>query len=248
MFNFFGGDGFPGGHGHMGGGGDDEEVDTEGLYKTLGVAKQATPNEIKKAYRKMAMKLHPDKPTGDEAKFKEVSKAYEILSNQEKRDLYDKYGEKGVEQGGPGGMDAGDIFSSFFGGGGGGGRRGPRKGKDVLFKLKVTLAELYQGATKKLRLTKQVICQPCEGKGGKGARTCTTCKGRGVRMVIRQLGPGMIQQMQMQCDTCDGQGTVIPPGARCSNCDGNKTVKVKKTLEVHVEKGMRHGQKKNLSR
>jgi len=249
FFNFFGegggGGGFPGGHGH-GHGEPDEPADTEKYYELLGAKKTATANEIKKAYRKQAMRHHPDKG-GDENLFKEISKAYEVLSDEKKRGLYDKYGEKGVEAGGGGGgggMDPGDLFSFFGGGGGGGGgRRGPRKGKDVLFRLKVGLEDLYNGANKKLRLTKQVICKPCDGEGGTGVAKCTTCKGRGVRVVIRQLGPGMIQQMQAQCDACDGEGEIIPPGKRCSSCRGEKVQKVKKTLEVHVEKGMRHGQK-----
>lgn len=243
MFNFFGdgggGGGFPGHHHEQ------EEADTEKLYKTLNIAKDATGNDIKKAYRKMAMKHHPDKG-GDANVFKEISKAYEILGDAEKRALYDKYGEKGVEQGGGGGggMDPGDLFSSFFGGGGGGGgRRGPAKGKDVLFRLKVTLDDLYNGATKKLRLTKDTICKDCSGQGGKGVMKCTSCKGQGAKIIVRQIGPGMMQRMQVQCDECDGQGEIIPPGQRCTSCRGNKTRKEKKTLEVFVEKGMKHGQR-----
>lgn len=246
MFNFFG----DGGHNHGGGGfpghqHEPEDVDTEKMYDILGVKKDASGPDIKKAFRKQAMKHHPDKG-GDADKFKEVNKANEILSDPEKRALYDRHGEKGVEQGGGGGGgDPSDIFSSFFGGGGGGGGRGrgPRKGKDVLFRLKVSLDDLYNGATKKLRLTKQCICKDCKGKGGEGIVKCGDCKGRGVRVIIRQLGPGMIQQMQAACDACEGQGEVIPPGSRCKGCQGEKTVKEKKTLEVHVEKGMVHGQK-----
>lgn len=245
MFNFFGEGGFPGHHGH--GGGEPEDADTEKLYTTLGVGKDASATDIKKAYRKLAMKHHPDKG-GNPDTFKEISKAYEILSDPEKKGLYDKYGEKGVEQGGGGGgggMDPSDIFSSFFGGGGGGGggRRGPQKGKDVLFRLKVTLDDLYNGASKKLRLTKDTICKDCSGKGGSGVKHCGSCKGQGVKIIIRPVGPGMMQRMQVQCEVCDGEGEIIPPGQRCNGCDGNKTCKVKKTLEVFVEKGMKHGQK-----
>merc|ERR1719158_39012 len=118
-----------------------------------------------------------------------------------------------------------------------------KKGKDVLFRLRVSLDDLYNGANKKLRLTKQVICKSCNGEGGTGVAKCATCKGRGVRVIIRQLGPGMIQQMQAQCEDCKGEGEIIPPGKRCSACRGEKTQKVKKTLEVHVEKGMKNGQK-----
>lgn len=241
MFNFFGGDGFPGGHGHgHGRGAPEEEVDTEKLYNVLGVSKEASQQDIKKAYRKMAVKHHPDKG-GDEAKFKEVTAAYEVLGDAEKRKNYDQYGEKGVD-GGPGGMDANDIFSSFFGGGGGGGgRRGPRKGKDVRFRLGVQLTDLYNGGTKKLRLTKSVICTGCKGQGGANARKCGACKGNGVRMMYRQLGPGMVQQIQAACDDCDGEGEVIKD--KCKECKGEKIKKEKKTLEVHVNKGMRNGEK-----
>lgn len=240
MFNFFGGgDPFGGMHGH-GGPEDEGEVDTERLYEVLGVEKTASAAEIKKAFRKGAMKHHPDKG-GDEAKFKEVSKAYEILGDEEKRKLYDKGGEKAVERGDAGG-GMGDMFG--FGGGGGGGRQ--RKGKDVMFKLKVELEDLYNGTTKKLRFKKQVICKGCDGQGGKGVKRCVTCKGRGVRVIIRQLGPGMIQQMQAQCDECDGQGEVCPPEARCKECSGEKTVEERKNLEVFVEKGMKNGEKITL--
>ena len=152
MFNFFGDGGF---HGHGGhGGGSREPADTTKLYTLLGIQKTATSTEVKKAYRKLAVKHHPDKG-GDPEKFKEISKAYEILGDDDKRKLYDEGGEKGVEQGGAGGH--GDIFSSMFGGGGRRGPAGPPKGKDVHQKVKVTLEDLYTGGTKKLRLTKKVL-------------------------------------------------------------------------------------------
>jgi len=149
-----------------------------------------------------------------------------------------------VEQGGSGGM--GDNIFDIFGGGGSRRRANEkRKGEDVVFPLKVTLDELYNGMTKKLRLTKSVICKDCEGKGGKGVSdsTCKECRGQGIRVVIRQLGPGMIQQMQTQCDKCNGEGTVIPEKDRCKACKGVKTTKEKKTLEVFVSKGMSHNTK-----
>lgn len=242
MFNFFGDGGFPGhggGHGH--GRGSDENVDTEKFYKNLGIGKTATEQEIKKAYRKMAMKNHPDKG-GDEAKFKEITTAYEVLSNPEKRKLYDQYGEKGLE-GGAGGMDASDIFGSFFGGGGGGGRRGPKKGKDVRFRLGVQLADLYNGGTKKLRLTKSVICAGCKGTGGSNVKKCSGCKGQGIKMMYRQLGPGCVQQIQAHCDDCGGEGEVMAAKDRCKECKGEKIKKEKKTLEVHINKGMKNGEK-----
>ena len=136
----------------------------------------------------------------------------------------------------------------MFGGGGGGGRgeRGPRgkaKGEDVVFPLKVTLEDLYNSTSKKLRLTKSVICVQCAGKGGKGEATCRECKGHGVKLVIRQLGPGMIQQMQAACGACKGTGNVMAEKDKCKKCGGEKVTKEKKTLEVFITKGMRHSEK-----
>lgn len=245
MFNFFGDGGFPGGgHGHGGGfpgRGGGEEVDTTKFYTALGVTKESTAAEIKKAYRKLAMQHHPDKG-GDEQKFKDITAAYEVLGDPEKRKNYDEYGEKGVD-GGPGGMDASDIFGSMFGGGGGGRGRGPKRGKDVRFRLGVQLADLYNGGTKKLRLTKSVICAGCKGTGGKNCRKCPGCKGSGVKMMYRQLGPGCVQQIQAHCDDCSGEGEIMAAKDRCKECAGEKIKKEKKTLEVHINKGMKNGEK-----
>ena len=134
----------------------------------------------------------------------------------------------------------------FGGAGGGRGERGPRgkqKGEDVVFPLKVTLEDLYNGTSKKLRLTKSIICSQCAGKGGKGEATCRDCKGHGVKLVIRQLGPGMIQQMQTACSTCRGTGNVMAEKDKCKKCNGEKVTKEKKTLEVFITKGMRHSEK-----
>ncbi|KAJ3041600.1 Type I HSP40 co-chaperone, partial [Rhizoclosmatium hyalinum] len=211
-------------------------------------------SEIKKAYRKLALKYHPDKNPGNEEaneRFKEISKAYEVLSDEQKRDMYDRYGEEGIEgasgMGGPGGMNPGDLFSQLFGGAGGfggGGRSGPRKGKDMAHSLKVTLEDLYKGKTSKLALQKQVLCGPCEGRGGKAGatRTCTGCQGRGVKIVIRQMGP-MIQQMQQTCPDCNGEGEIINPKDRCTACNGKKINNERKILEVFIDKGMTDGQK-----
>lgn len=178
--------------------------------------------------------------------FKEITRAYEVLADPQKRELYDQYGEEGLESGG-GGAAASDLFSELFGGGGRrrGGPRQKRKGEDVVFPLKVGLEDLYMGCTKKLRLTKNVLCKTCAGKGGvaDAVQKCKSCKGHGVKIVIRQLGPGMIQQMQTHCNECNGDGTVIADKDRCKTCRGAKTVKEKKTLSVYVNKGMKHGQR-----
>jgi len=242
MFNFaFGGGGSPfgGGHSH----GAPREVDNSKFYDILGVEKTANQGDIKKAFRKAAMTHHPDKG-GDSAKFQEIQKAYEVLGNEEKRAIYDEQGEEGLEggSGGGGGMDLFDILSGRMGGGGRGARR-QRKTEDVVFPLKVSLQDLYNGCSRKLRLTKNVLCKDCNGTGGKGQTACKDCRGNGVRVVIRQFGPGMIQQMQVPCDPCGATGSIIPEKGRCKKCKGSKTTKEKKTLEVFVAKGQSNGQK-----
>ncbi|KAK9709166.1 Type I HSP40 co-chaperone [Basidiobolus ranarum] len=218
-------------------------------YDILEVSPTASESELKKAYRKLALKFHPDKNPDAGDKFKDISHAYEILSDSEKRNIYDQYGEDGLKNEGGPGMSAEDLFSQFFGGGffGGGGPRqpsGPKRGKDVHHALKVSLEDLYKGKTSKLALQKNVICAPCKGKGGKegAVKTCSTCNGRGVRIIHRQLGP-MIQQIQQHCNDCNGEGQVINEKDKCKNCNGKKVISERKVLEVHIDKGMRDGQK-----
>jgi len=216
----FGGGGMPGGMPGGRGGAPRGDVDTNKLYETLEVEKSATKKEIRKAYMKLSRTHHPDKG-GDEHKFKEISAAYEILSDEEKRAQYDKYGLEGVSGDDVGAAGGEDLFSMFFGGGGGRSRRsaGPRKGPSVNHPLKVSLEDLYNGKTVKLAVNRKVI---------RGTPTeCTRCKGQGSIMEVRQLGPGMITQMQRHCDSCKGQGQ------QCSYKSERKV------LEVHVEKGMR---------
>jgi len=225
------------------------------FYERLGVTPEAKLDDIKKAYKKMAIKYHPDKnPNNPEAehKFKEVSEAYEVLSDENKRQMYDKYGKEGLKEGGFGAHSAADIFEQFFGGGGfssffgGGGGRGPRRTEDIHHELGVTLEDLYKGKTTKLSVTRNVLCSTCTGTGTKsGASTgkCKTCEGRGIRLIIKQLGPGMIQQMQTVCNDCGGKGEVIKEEDKCKDCKGKKVNKEKKILQVYVDKGMRHGQK-----
>ncbi|KAG6417245.1 hypothetical protein SASPL_119398 [Salvia splendens] len=229
-----------------------KKSDNSRYYEILGVPKTASPEDLKKAYKKAAIKNHPDKG-GDPEKFKELAHAYEVLSDPEKREIYDQYGEDALKEGmgGGGGMhDPFDIFSSFFGGnpfGGGGSSRGrrQRRGEDVVHPLKVSLEELYLGTKKKLSLSRNVICSKCSGKGSKSGASmkCTGCQGSGMKVSIRQLGPGMIQQMQHPCNDCKGTGETISDKDRCSQCKGEKVVQEKKVLEVHVEKGMQNGQK-----
>lgn len=222
-------------------------------YEILGVSKDASPEELKKAYRKAAIKNHPDKG-GDPEKFKELAQAYEVLSDPEKRDIYDQYGEDAIKEGMGGGGEGHnpfDIFESFFGGaspfGGGssrGGRR-QRRGEDVVHPLKVSLEELYNGTSKKLSLSRNVLCPKCKGTGSKSGASakCLGCQGSGMKVSIRQLGPGMIQQMQHVCPDCKGSGETINEKDKCPQCKGEKVVQEKKVLEVDVEKGMKHSQK-----
>lgn len=201
-----------------------EDVDTTKLYETLEVPKDAPQKQIKKSYFRLSKVHHPDKG-GDEHKFKEINAAYEILSDPEKREAYDKYGLEGVAEeggrGGPGGAD--DLFSMFFGGSRRGGGGGPRKGPSLNHPLKVSLEDLYNGKTVKLAVNRKVIVGDVE--------TCDACRGQGAVMEIRQLGPGMIQQVQRPCDECSGQGNIF------------KTKNERKVLEVHIEKGMKHNEK-----
>jgi len=226
-------------------------------YDRLGVAPDCSVDDLKKAYKKSAIKFHPDKnPNNPEAseKFKEISEAYEVLSDENKRQMYDKYGKEGLDKGGFHAHDASDIFQQFFGGGGGfggffgggGGRGGPRKTEDIVHELQVSLEDLYKGKTTKLSVTRNIICQGCTGSGtksGSSAGKCKTCDGRGIRLVIKQLGPGMIQQMQTVCSDCQGKGEQIKEEDKCKECKGKKVLKDKKVLTVYVDKGMRHGQK-----
>lgn len=222
-------------------------VKETGYYDTLGVKPTATADELKKAYRKLALKYHPDKNPNEGEKFKLISQAYEVLSNEEKRTVYDQGGEQALKEGtggGGGGMFTSpmDIFDMFFGGGGRRGRE--RKGKDVVHQMNVTLRDLYNSSTRKLSLQKHIICPKCNGVGGKKPpETCPPCKGTGRQVRIQQLGPGMLSQMHTTCGECRGQGERISSKDRCKQCDAKKVVQDRKILEVTVEKGMEDGQK-----
>lgn len=218
------------------------------FYDILGVKPGCTADDLKKAYRKLALKYHPDKNPNEGERFKQISQAYEVLSDPEKKRIYDQGGEQALKEGGGGGgfHSPMDLFDMFFGGGFGGGRgRRERRGKDVVHQLSVSLEELYKGTVRKLALQKNVICDKCEGRGGKhgAVEQCPTCRGTGMQVQIQQLGPGMIQQIQSTCQECRGSGERINPKDRCKQCQGRKTVKDRKILEVHVDAGMTDGQK-----
>ncbi|KPI89555.1 putative DnaJ protein [Leptomonas seymouri] len=214
------------------------------LYEVLQVSVEADENEIKRSYRKLALKYHPDKNTGDEAAadmFKKVSNAYEVLSDPEKRQVYDKYGKQGLEgdMGEGGGFhDASDIFSMFFGGGTR--ERGEPKPKDIVHELEVKLDDLYNGASKKVMISRDRFCSSCTGTGVKAGATrsaCMQCRGRGVQLRTQQIFPGFLQQVQVQCPSCNGEGEKVNAADVCKGCRGKRTVREKTVLEVHVERG-----------
>jgi len=199
----------------------------------------------------MALKYHPDKNPNEGERFKMISQAYEVLSDPQKRRVYDEGGEDALKGGGGGENfhSPMDIFEMFFGGGrshfGGGGGRSERCGKDIIHQIPVTLEDLYNGRTIDVPVSKNVICGKCQGRGGKegAVQKCQNCRGTGVQVRVFQIGPGMITQHQSVCPSCHGEREVIPAKDRCKTCQGNKTARERKTVQAHIDKGMKDGQK-----
>ena len=224
-------------------------------YEVLGVSKTASDDEIKKAYRKLAMKYHPDRnPDNAEAeeKFKEAAEAYEVLSDGEKRSMYDRMGHNAFEggMGGGGGFSAEDIFSQFgdifggaFGGGGRGGQQRQKRGSDLRYVMELTLEEAVKGIKKTITFTAPAPCETCDGKGSKNpndVETCKTCHGAGqVRM---QQGFFSVQQT---CSTCRGQGKIIKNP--CGTCHGSGVKDRQQTLEVTIPAGVDNGDRVRLT-
>ena len=233
-------------------------------YEVLGVSKTATDAEIKKAYRKLAMKYHPDYNPGDkeaEEKFKEINEANEVLSDEKKRQLYDQYGFAGVDPtyaaqngGGPGGfsgfggdgVDLGDIFGDIFGGGfggfGGSSRQAnpnaPRKGQDIRVRITLSFDEAVHGCKKNITITRQQECTECHGSGcaaGSSPETCPDCGGRGY-VVTQQRTPFGVMQSQQPCSHCGGRGTIIRNP--CKTCRGTGKTAARKSLEINIPAGI----------
>lgn len=228
------------------------------LYDILKIDKSATKAEIKKAYHKAALANHPDKVAPEqreeaETRFKAASQAYEILSDEQKRDLYDQHGMAAFEggAGGPGGMGVnmedilGGLFGMNMGGmGGRGGSQRPRRSPDENQRYEVSLEDLYKGKTVKFSSTKNVICSKCTGTGAKegvSPKECATCKGQGVRQVVQQVGPGMLTQRLVECSACEGTGKVVNPKDKCKKCKGKRTTEEKKQLELYIPRGAKEG-------
>jgi len=221
------------------------------FYDRLGVKPDATESEIKKAFYKLAQKWHPDKnpdkKTEAEEKFKEINEAYEVLSDKNKRETYDRYGKEGLSESGFHSGDPFDIFSQFFGGMGGmgrGGGGGPRRTQDKKIALLVTLSDLYQGKKEKVEIPRNILCPKCKGTGSKreGAVTkCHSCDGNGFKVEVSVHG-NMRLQRQVGCNVCQTKGEVIPPGDQCDRCKSQKVIRDTKSLEIDIEKGMKWGE------
>lgn len=233
-------------------------------YEVLGVAKNATKDEIKKAYRKLAIKYHPDKNPGDkeaEEKFKEAAEAYDVLSDDTKRQRYDQFGHAGVGGAAGGGFSDvndifthfGDIFGDLFGGGAsfggfGGGSRGRavRKGSNLRVRVKLNLSEIVSGTEKKIKIKKKVTCTACNGSGAatsNDVQSCPDCKGSGY--VIRMVN-GIFGRMQQQspCPRCGGEGKIIMH--KCPHCSGEGVVDAEETVTVQIPAGVADGMQLNV--
>lgn len=243
-------------------------------YEVLGVQKNATADELKKAYRKLAVKYHPDRQQGKseqekkdaEEKFKEAAEAYGVLSDPEKRQRYDQFGfaaeEMGGGAGGFGGININDILNSVFGAGfdfggfgggfsgfGGGGRSRQRvnRGTDLRVRVKVTLKDVAHGCEKKLKIPRMVSCQACHGTGSKNGTShteCPTCHGSGVETVVQSMG-FMRMQSQQVCHTCGGQGKVIKE--KCPHCGGQGLTRKEEVVSINIPAGVAEGMQLKMS-
>ena len=230
-------------------------------YETLGVSKDASQAEIKKAYKKLAKKYHPDlnKDKGSEDQFKKINEAYQVLGDEKKRTQYDQFGHEtyqqgkktgGFNQGGFSGYDQTsgfggfeDIFNEFFGGGfGGGGRRGQQRGRDLQATVTITLKEAYTGVERDVELDKHDTCSACKGTGAKHAKTktCGTCNGRG-QVIGQQQTPLGVFQTRRTCPTCGGVGNI--PEEKCTECAGEGRLRKRKKITVEIPKGVETGQR-----
>lgn len=216
------------------------------LYKILELPKNASKNDIKRQYRKLTRKYHPDVNPNEKERFTNIAEAYEILSDDKKRRIYDRQGYQAAKEadmhgeGHGGGDPFADIFSSFFGGGR---ARHENKHEDVRVKLRVSLKDLFIGREISFHFSKNVVCPHCRGSGAESdedVKQCGRCGGQGVILERQQIAPGFVQQFQRQCPSCNGKGKTIT--RNCHLCQGEKIVKGLEEMSVFVEKGMKDGQ------
>jgi len=223
---------------------------SQDLYKILEVDRNATEDQIKKSYRKLAMKWHPDKNQGNpdaESKFKEISSAYEILSDQGKRQQYDQFGTVG-DSGNPfgngspfGGFNMNDIFGDFFG------NRGQRntikRGSDLKLRVSINLKDVINGVDRKIKYTRNIKCNECSGSGGKELTNCSGCGGSGHRKMVQNTPFGSIQQV-VTCNICNGDGKI--PKVNCGTCKGQGTVSSEEVIDIKIPKGVENGMAFNM--
>lgn len=222
------------------------------LYNVLGVDKNASEDDIKKAYRKMAMKYHPDRNPDNpeaEANFKKAAEAYDVLSDNDKKTNYDRFGstDTGNPFGGQGfGFDYNDIFSQFGNMFGGGQRQQQRqqRGSDLRIKVSLTIEEIITGTTKKLKYKRQETCEPCNGKGGSDVRQCIPCSGSGQRTVVQNTPFGQIRN-STSCPDCSGSGKQVTN--KCVVCHGLGTTSKEQTVDVEIPKGVGNGMQLNMA-
>jgi len=224
------------------------------LYDTLGLNKNAGPNEIKKGYRKMAIKYHPDKNQGckeAEKKFKEVGEAYEILSNQEKKEIYDRHGYEAVKENNGGMNNPHDIFSNLFRGGHGGMRHGQEEEIKPLHKeLNISLKDVYNQKSSNEPIAYKKLCHICNGKGlkkGCEEKKCRLCEGRGVQIKIQRQGP-MVQQFQIPCGMCNQTGKITKEDDKCTKCRGNKFMNINDNITIDIPRGSKSGEVIHIER
>ncbi|KAJ5080478.1 DNAj-like-2 isoform a-related [Anaeramoeba ignava] len=210
-------------------------------YDILEISPSATQDEIRKAYRKLALKYHPDRNPDGTEQFKKIGEAYEVLSDPEKRETYDKHGKEGLDN--SGGINPFDLFSELFN------RKrrndGPQRGNDIIRHFPVSLEDLYQGKTLKISINHMVICPDCKGKGStkpEEVRKCNACGGHGIQVGYQQIGIGFIRQFTQACTTCNGTGEIFPEHLKCSRCNGKKVIEENKKVEAFIQKGMEDGE------
>ncbi|KAI0767904.1 DnaJ-domain-containing protein [Irpex lacteus] len=222
-------------------------VNAADLYKALDLDRSASEKDIRAAYKRLSRKYHPDKnkEEGAEEKFVEIAHAYEVLSDETKRQIYDRYGEDGLKahEGGQNPhQNPFDIFQNFFGHGGHPGQQ-VRRGPTSVSEMEVSLADMYTGGSIEFMVQKRILCDHCRGTGAASSNdihTCPSCNGQGVKIVRQQIFPGMFSQAQVTCPDCGGRGKVIKKV--CPHCKGHKTISHTQQYTLEIPKGMPEGQ------